>query len=80
MYPKRSLHINLDIDYRTWLEREANRKKITQTDLVMFLIDFYIRNKQIPEKLDLAKTMIRDIVRSEIKKEKIRINFADMMD
>lgn len=77
---KRGLHLSVDTDYLDWIKKEASRTKNTRSGVVENAIDFYIKHKETPERLRKAKTMLKEIIIDEVKKEIIRQKFADMMD
>lgn len=62
-----TLHTTLPHFYHKWLTSEANENKEYLSTVLKRVIDFYIKNKELPEKNAAQELIIRKYIHDEMK-------------
>lgn len=78
---KRAFRTTFDIERLKWLESESEAQKLYINEFLDIIIDFYIKNKMLPEKYEqlkliqtslpikyeLFRNQLQDIIKEEIR-------------
>lgn len=64
---KKVIHTTLSKEHFGWLTQEASKNNLNLNNIIELTIDFYRKNKDIPEKFVSARFFLKQLIQEELK-------------